>query len=134
MIIYVMKLILKLKKGAFMPGAIFYLENFTSALSMCSYLCYLWDKYTKSSMQHFIVSYNNAFRILHNLPTRCSASFMFGTAAVNSCKTRIRKCIYSLTSCWSTSTNVIVQCTLNSHVYITSGLHSSWISVLCTIM
>ena len=41
-------------------------------------------------MLHFIVSYNNAFRILHNLHMRCSASFMFTNAIVDSCSTCIR--------------------------------------------
>ena len=35
-------------------------------------------------MHHFIVSYNNAFRILHGLPMRCSASGMFASSGVNS--------------------------------------------------
>ena len=37
--------------------------------SYCSnlYLCSLWANYRKSSMSRFIVSYNNAFRILHNI-------------------------------------------------------------------
>ena len=91
-------------------------------------------KYRKSSMQHFIVSYNNTFRILHNLSMRCSASFMFATVVVGSCKTRIRKCIYSLINRMSTSTNLIIQCTLHSDVYTTSGVFRSWISALYTII
>ena len=47
------------------------------------YLCALWTKYRKSSIRHFIVSYNNAYRILHNLPMRCSASFMFANVVVD---------------------------------------------------
>ena len=31
-------------------------------------------------MHHFIVSYNNAFRILHGLPMRYSASGMFASS------------------------------------------------------
>ena len=54
------------------------------------YLCSLWVKFRKSSMHHFIVSYNNAFRILHGLPMRCSASGMFASSGVNSCQTLIR--------------------------------------------
>ena len=55
------------------------------------YLCSLWAKYRKSSIRHYIVSYNNAYRILHNLPTRCSASFMFAKDVVDNCTTRVRK-------------------------------------------
>ena len=36
--------------------------------------------------QQFVVAYNNAYRILHLLPVRCSDSHMFATARVNSCK------------------------------------------------
>ena len=46
------------------------------AESMCAKnFCSLWANYRKSSIRHFIVSYNNAYRILHNLPMRCNASF-----------------------------------------------------------
>ena len=48
------------------------------------YLCSLWVKFRKSAMHHFIVSYNNAFRILHGLPMRCSASGMFASSGVSS--------------------------------------------------
>ena len=76
---------------------------------------YLWSLWAKHI--NIIVSYNNAFSILYNI------SFMFATAAVDSRKTRIRKCIYSLMSRLSTSTNLTVQYTLNSDVYTTSDLH-----------
>ena len=44
--------------------------------SYCSnvYLCSLWANYRKAAMQHFNVSYNNAFRIMHNLSMRCCAT------------------------------------------------------------
>ena len=88
-----MKLILKLNKRAFMAGEMFYLGNFTFVLSMerirclpvievILYVCSLGAKYRKSSTQYFIVSYDNAFKILNNLPMRCSASFMFASAAL----------------------------------------------------
>ena len=67
---------------------------------------------------HFNVSYNNAFRILHNLHIKCSASSMFANAVVDSCSTCIRKSIFSLMMRLNTSINVIVQSTLKSDVYI----------------
>ena len=53
--------------------------------SCCSnlYLCSLWSKYRRSPVGHFIVSYNNAYRILQTLPMRCSASFMFPNVVVD---------------------------------------------------
>ena len=102
--------------------------------SYCSnlYLCSLWAKYRKSSIRHFIVSYNNAYGILHNLPMRCSASFIFANAVVNNCTTRVGKFIFSLLGRLTKWTNVIVQCALNSDVYTTSALQKIWIKALHT--
>ena len=104
--------------------------------SYCSnlYLCALRAKYRNSSIRHFIVSYNNAYRILHNLPMRCSASFMFGNAVVDNkfCTTRVRKRIVSLLGRLTSSTNVIVQSALYSDVYTTSALQHRWIKALYT--
>ena len=97
--------------------------------SYCSnlYLCSLWANYRKSSMSRFIVSYNNAFRILHNLNMRCSASFTFANAVLDNCSTCIRKSICSLMCRLNTSINVIVQSTLNGDVYTTSELYQIWV-------
>ena len=61
-----------------------------SSSSYCSnlYLCSVWAKYRKSSMSHFIVSYNNAFRIyLICIIMRCSASSRFANDVVDICST-----------------------------------------------
>lgn len=94
------------------------------------YLNSLWVKYRKATIQRFIVSYNNAFRILHSLPRRCSASHMFATSRVDSCKTRIRRSIYSLMNRLSASNNSIVRSIIHSDVHITSALHTSWLRAL----
>ena len=71
--------------------------------------------------------------MLHNLHyMRCSASLMFANAVVDSCSTCIRKIIFSLMSRLNTSTNVIVQSTLNSDVYTTSELCQKWVKALYT--
>ena len=84
------------------------------------------------SWQRFIVSHNNAFRSLHNLYMRCSASSMFVNAVVDSCSMCIRKIIFSLMSRLNTPTNVIVQCALNSDVYTTSEVYQRWVKALYT--
>ena len=94
------------------------------------YLCSLWVKFRKSYMRHFIVSYNNTFRILHGLPMRCSASGMFARSGVNSCQTCIRRNVYSLKCRLHASLNSIVHNTINCDVHLTSSLHRSW---LCTL-
>ena len=102
--------------------------------SYCSnlYLCSLWANYRKSSISRFNVSYNNAFRILHNLHMRCSASSMFANAVVDSCSTCIGKSIFSLMMRLNTSINEIVQSTLKSDVYTTSELYQRWVKALYT--
>ena len=59
------------------------------------YMCALWVNSRKAVFQHFIVAYNNSYRILNRLPRRCSPSHMFATANVNSCKCVTRNAIYS---------------------------------------
>ena len=68
------------------------------------HLCSLWAKYRKVSIRHFVVSYNNTYRILHSLPRSCSASFMFANADVDNCTTHVRTIIFSLLGRLTTST------------------------------
>ena len=63
---------------------------------------------------------------------RCSASSMFANAVIDSCSTCIRKSIYNLMNRLNTSTNEIVQSTLNSDVYTTSELYQRWVKALYT--
>ena len=58
---------------------------------------------------------------------RCSASFMFANAVVDSCSTCIRKRIFSLMSRLNTSTNIIVLSTINTDVYTTSEVYQIWV-------
>ena len=50
----------------------------------------------ESVLKRFIVAYNNAFRIMHSLSMRCSTSFMFANARVDSCQARIVECTHSI--------------------------------------
>ena len=70
------------------------------------------------------------FRIIRNLHMRCSATFMFANAVVDSCSTCISKSLLSLMSRLNTSTNVIVRSTLNSHAYTTSELYQGVIHLM----
>ena len=83
-------------------------------------------------MHHFIVSYNNAFRILIGLPMRCSASGMFASSGVNSCQTCIRRSVYSLQCRLHASLNSIVHNIINCDVYLTSSLQKNHGYVPCT--
>ena len=83
-------------------------EEVKNKLFTC-YCSNVWVKFRKSCMRHFIVSYNNAFRIWHCLPMRCSASGMFASSGVNSCQTLIRRSVYSLQCRLHASLNSIVR-------------------------
>ena len=48
------------------------------------------------SLKSITVAYNNSLRIVLNLPSRCSASFMFATNYIKSFNERIRSSIFSL--------------------------------------
>ena len=91
------------------------------------YLCSLWVKYRKICMRNFIVSYNNAFRILHGLPMRCSASGMFAESNVDSCQAQIRRSIHSLRNRLDVSLNILARSVVNSDVHVTSSLHHNYV-------
>ena len=95
-------------------------------------MCSLRVNYRKSSILHFIVSLNNAFRILHNLPERRSAAFKFANASIDSCDICVRKCTFSVTTRSCTSTNVITRSTHESDINAVSALQQRWTKVLDT--
>jgi hypothetical protein len=94
------------------------------------YLCSLWVNCRKSVFKHFTVSYNNAYRILHGLSFRCSASFMFATAGIDSCEGYFRRCFYSIKNRAESSVNNILVDAVKCDVYIRSMLVKKWIKAL----
>ena len=46
-------------------------------------------------MRKLCVAYNNVFRFLYNEPRDCSASYMFVSRGLPTCKMLIRKNVYS---------------------------------------
>ena len=96
--------------------------------SFCSNvcLCWLWARFRQSVMHTFVVAFNNAFRIIHRLPMRCSASYMFAEAGVDNCTTRRRKCIYNLMCRIDSSSNGIVHDIAMCDIHLTSALSNNW--------
>ena len=94
-------------------------------------MCALWNKLLKSKGKQFVVAYNNSYMILNRLFMRCSASHMFATANVNSCKCVIRKAINSLITRTDKSLNPIIQNIAINYMYYTSKkVRHQWILVL----
>ena len=88
------------------------------------YMCALWVNCRKVNFQQFVVAYNNFYRILNRLPMRCSASPMFATANVNSCKCVIKKAIQSLMTRIDKSLNPIIQ-----NIAISCSVCRNWASI-----
>ena len=70
------------------------------------YTCQLWFRYTASSLHKLYVAYNNAFRMMHHLPTYCSASEMITVNRVPNCAAVIRNLTFRFMSRQSLSNNV----------------------------
>ena len=72
--------------------------NMTLFQAYCApkYTSSLWCKFKNYSLKSITVAYNNSLRILLNLPSRCSASFIFATNYIKSFNDRIRSSIFRL--------------------------------------
>ena len=58
------------------------------------YTCHLRWNCTAQSFHKLKVAFNNAFRMMHNLPKYCSASEMFTVNRVADCKAVIRNVVF----------------------------------------
>ena len=58
------------------------------------YTCQLWWNFTQTAMRKINVAYNNAFRMIMQLPRYCSASNMFAMCNVPSCQAVMRNLVY----------------------------------------
>ena len=74
------------------------------------YTCHLWWNYTAQSFHKLNVAFNNAFRILHNLPTYCSTSEMFTVNRVTDCKAVIRNLVHRF----------MMRLTISKHLFVRS--------------
>ena len=96
------------------------------------YTSQLWSKHKQMMVQKVEVAYNNAFRILLNLPRHCSASLMLTTRNTDSCSTIIRKLIYRFKIRIDTSTNVILKSIIKSDIRWNSTIQKHWNKLLFT--
>ena len=78
------------------------------------YTCHLWWNYTAQSFHKLKVAFNNAFRMMHNLPTYCSASEMFTVNRVADCKAVIRNMVHRFMMRLTISKHLLVRSILSS--------------------
>ena len=109
-------------------------ENVTIALfkSYCTTLCTsrptLWCKYRRESLRKLCVAYNNIFRKLTHQARDCSASQMFVSRQLPTCKMLIRRNVYGFMLNVQKSNNLI----LNSTVHCDYIVHISSVETLET--
>ena len=96
--------------------------------AFCSpvYGCQLWCNFRKESFNRLRVAYNNALRLLLNVPPWSSASELFVKHGVTSFHSLIRKQQYSLLRSLYNSENVIVKSFVESDRFLQSPLVLKW--------
>ena len=96
--------------------------------SFCTslYTCELWWNYRSESLRKLCVAYNNVFRFLCGEPRNCSASHMFVSRGLPTCKMLIRKSIYGFMISTKRSCNTILQNIVGSDRIYTSPLLQHW--------
>ena len=96
------------------------------------YTSSLWCKFKKYSLKSIIVAYNNNLRILINLPSRCSTSFMFATKYIKSFNERIHSSIFSLLCSIHQSDNLLFINYLHTDIHYKSCMYTCWKFLLYT--
>ena len=94
------------------------------------YTCHLWWNYTAQSFHKLKVAFNNAFRMMHNLPTYCSASEMFTVNRVADCKAVIRNLVHRFMMRLMISKHLLVCSILSSDLVCSSRIRRHWARLL----
>lgn len=96
------------------------------------YCASLWCNFKQASITRIKVAYNNAFRILMQLPKNCSASEMFVSRRVNTFNSLLRNLKYSLMTRVVNSGNLYVTAICTSDNCMRSDLFRSYEEELST--
>ena len=103
-------------------------RTFCTPLSTCQ----LWSRYTARSfgLHKLNVAYNNAFRMMHHLPTYCSAREMFTVNRVHNCAAVIRNLTLIFISRLNLSSNALVCSIIDSDLKFVSRIRLHWMDML----
>ena len=94
------------------------------------YTSQLWWCYKNATIKKLHVAYNNAFRMLMNLPRGCSASGMFAMNNVSSCQAIIRNLVFRFKNRVDSSENLIIKSVLSSDIRWQSRIRLHWMKLL----
>ena len=86
--------------------------------------------YGGQSWHRLRMALNNAYRILHQLPTYCSASQMFTDNSVPNCQAVIRNLTYRFMIRLNESNHLFVRAILSSDLLYTSRIRRPWMRSL----
>ena len=105
-------------------------ENVKIALfkSYCTtlYTSTLWCKYRRESLRKLCVAYKNIFRKLTHQARDCSASQMFVSRQLPTCKMLIRRNVYGFMLNVQKSNNLILNSIVHCDILFTSPLWKHW--------
>ena len=98
--------------------------------SYCGTMSRLWCTFKNQSLKSVNVAYNNSFRILHQLPSRCSASFMFVSNHIKSFNELIRSSIFNLLRHLQDSENPLFANYFYTDIHFRSPMFKCWTTQL----
>ena len=87
------------------------------------YCSQLWQNFTKSTMSRLRAAYNNAYRIMHNIPRFVSVRQYQVEDCVFTFDALYRRLLWSFTNRCLSSSNSLLQCLWNSEVLFRTGFH-----------
>ena len=96
----------------------------------CRPVGHLWWNYTAESFHKLKVAFNNAFRMMHNLPTYCNASEMFTLTRVAACKAVIRNLVHRFMMILTIFKYLLVCSILSSDLVCSSRIRRHWARLL----
>ena len=90
------------------------------------YTCQLWWNFTQTAMRKINLAYNNAFRMIRQLPIYCSASNMFAMCNVPSGQAVMRNLVYRFTIRVDRSENEFLCAIGSSDIRYQSRIRQHW--------
>ena len=103
---------------------------FSALFALPLYTCQLWSRYTARSLHKLYVAYNNAFRMMHHLPTYCRAIEMFPVNRVPNCSAVIRNLTFKFMSRLGLSSNALVCSIIDSDLKFVSRIRLHCMNML----
>ena len=97
---------------------------------LIAYTCHMWWNYTAQSLHKLKVAFSNAFRMMHTLPTYCSASEMFTVNRVGDCKAVIKNLVHRFMMRLTISKHLLVRSIFSSDLVCSSRIRRQWARVL----